>query len=165
MATKSILLDSMIMSWGIRGEANPEQQHLIGWTQKFLQQCEADEDRIFIPAPVVGESLLRVPPEEHEEVVATFARNFCVLPFDLATAREFARLWIKREPHLREEDLRGGIAPKKGIYRFDCQIVAIAISRNLDCIYFHDADGGRFAAGEIEGREIPNPPDEQVELL
>lgn len=165
MATKSILLDSMIVSWGIRGEANIEQQHLIGWTQKFLQQCEADGDRIFIPAPVVGASLLRVPPEEHEEVVATFARNFRVLPFDLAAARGFARLWIKREPRLREQDLRGGIAPKKGVYRFDCQIVAIAISRNLECIYSHDADVGRFAAGEIEVREIPEPPQEQVELL
>jgi len=51
MAAKSILIDSMIVSWGIRGEANPEQQHLIGWTERFLRQCETDRIRVFIPAP------------------------------------------------------------------------------------------------------------------
>lgn len=165
MAAKSILIDSMIVSWGVRGEANPEQQHLIGWTQRFLQQCETDRTRVFIPAPVVAESLLRVPLAEHAHVTATFARHFRVLPFDLAAAREFARIWAEREPRIRAEDLRGGIEPKKGIYRFDCQIVAIAVSRNVECIYSHDGDVRRFAGSEINVREIPEPPQEQVPLL
>ena len=165
MPAKSILIDSMIVSWGIRGEANPEQQHLIDWTERFLQQCETDRVRIFVPAPIVAESLLRVPLAEHEHVTATFARHFRILPFDLAAAREFARIWIEREPHIRAEDLRGGIEPKKGIYRFDCQIVAIAVSRKVDCIYSHDSDVRRFAGGEIEVCEIPPPPEEQVPLL
>lgn len=165
MAARSILIDNMIVSWGIRGEANPEQRHLVGWTQHFLQQCETEGTRIFIPAPVVAESLLRVPLEEHETVTATYARYFRVLPFDLAAAREFARLWTQREPGLREADLRGGLAPKKGIYRFDCQIVAIAISRKIDCIYSHDGDVKRFAGGEVQVREIPEPPGEQRTFL
>lgn len=165
MAARSILIDNMIVSWGVRGEANPEQQHLVGWTKRFLEQCDADGTRIFLPAPVVGESLLRVPVAEHDEVVATFARNFRILPFDLAAAREFARIWTQREPNIRAEDLRGGAEPKKGIYRFDCQIVAIAVSRKIECIYSHDADVKRFAGGEIEVREIPEPPEEQGALL
>ncbi len=124
-----------------------------------------DGVRVFVPAPVVGESLLRVPPDEHEQAIATFARYFRVLPFDLAAAREFARIWNQREPHIRAEDLREGIEPKKRIYRFDCQIVAIAVSRKMECIYSHDADVRRFAGGEIDVRTIPRPPDEQVPLL
>ncbi len=164
MAAKSILIDSMIVSWGIRGEANPEQKHLIEWTERFLQQCETDRVRIFVPAPVVAESLLRVPLAEHEHVTATFARHFRILPFDLAAAREFARIWMEREPLIRAEDLRGGIEPKKGIYRFDCQIVAIAVSRKVDCIYSHDSDVRRFAGGEIDVREVPEPAPEQGKL-
>lgn len=165
MAGRSILIDNMIVSWGIRGEANPDQQHLVEWTQNFLQQCAAERTRIFIPAPVVAESLLRVPLAEHATVVGTFARNFRILPFDLAAAREFARIWTQREPELRAEDLRGGVTPRKGIYRFDCQLVAIAISRKLDCIYSHDKDVFRFAGGEIEVREVPPPSPEQQVLL
>lgn len=165
MAARSILIDNMVVSWGIRGEANPEQQHFVGWTQKFIEQCERDRVRIFIPAPVVAESLLRVPFDQHEIVTATYARHFRILPFDLAAAREFARIWTQREPGIRASDLRGGATPKKGIYRFDCQIVAIAISRKIDCIYSHDTDVARFAAGEIDVREIPEPPPEQGSLL
>lgn len=165
MADRNILIDNMIVSWGIRAEANPQQQHLIGWTQRFLGMCEIDRVRVFIPAPVVGESLLRVPSEEHETATATYARQFRILPFDLAAARDFARIWRHREPSIREEDLRGGVAPKKSLYKFDCQIVAIAVARKLDCIYSHDADVARFAKGEIEVRQIPEPPLEQPSLL
>ena len=165
MAGKSILIDNMVVSWGIRGEANPEQEHLIEWTRRFIQQCEADGTRIFIPAPVVAESLLRVPLEEHELITATYARHFRVLPLDLAAAREFARIWTQREPGIRAADLRGGATPRKGIYRFDCQLVAIAISRKLNCIYSHDADVVRFAGGEIDVRQIPEPPAQQPILL
>jgi predicted nucleic acid-binding protein len=165
MAHRNILLDNMVVSWGIRGEANPQQQHLVGWTKDFLKQCEEDGVRLYLPAPVVAESLLRVPITEHETVTATYARYFRILPFDLGAAREFARLWTAREPALREADLRGGVAPKKGIYRFDCQIVAIALSRKLDCIYSHDRDVARFAGGEIDVQTIPEPPLTQVPLL
>lgn len=165
MADRNIVIDNMVVSWGIRAEANPQQQHLIGWTQRFLAECESNRVRIFIPAPVVAESLLRVPLEEHDAATATYARQFRILPFDLAAAREFARIWAQREPDIREADLRGGVAPKKGIYRFDCQIVAIAVSRRIDCIYSHDADVERFARGEIEVRHIPEPPPQQAQLL
>jgi hypothetical protein len=96
------------------GAANPEQRHLVEWTQKFLQQCAADRTRVSIPAPVVAESLLRVPLAEHATVVGTFARNSRIPTLNLAAVRQFARVWTQREPKLRADDLRGGVTLERG---------------------------------------------------
>ena len=162
--SKSYLIDTMIVSWGIRSTANPEQAHFIGWTERFIKECAKEGTKLYLPAPVIAESLIPVPLAQHPRVLSALSQ-FRILPFDLLAAKEFARLWSRKAGTISEENLRTGVAPNKQIYKFDCQIVAIAVSRKMDRIYSHDRHVRNFASGEIDVHEVPEPPPEQGELL
>jgi hypothetical protein len=46
--------------------------------------------------------------------------------------------------------------------KVDCQIVAIAKQKNVDCIFSHDSNLAKFAEGHVAIKELPREAKQMV---
>lgn len=152
-----VCLDPHVLVWGVRCYADEGQEEMVPRAQKLLEQLEKEKATIIVPAPVVAEYLLGVPPERQPEVHEALAKRFAIAPFDAAAAALFAEIWYRRNGGRSvSEEMRFGLdCTSKHVLKVDCQIVAIARSRKANVIYSHDEGVRKFAGNEIEVRAIP----------
>lgn len=96
--------------------------------------------KIIIPTPSLTEYLVRAG-KARDELLAKLStnRSFSIEPFDQRAATECALLLADHWT----ADARGKVSRTK--FKFDWQIVAIALSRNVTRIYSDDADLRRIA--------------------
>lgn len=155
-----VCLDTHILIWGIKEEASEGQENMIPIAKAFFKEADLKENlQIQIPSIVVGEFLMRIPPDLHITVMNLLQTSFQIPPFDLASASAFATIWQGKE-RLRNS-LKDEISREK--MKVDCQIVAIATTHTADCIFSHDKYLTKFAEGYIRVKELPKKL-EQMEL-
>jgi predicted nucleic acid-binding protein len=159
-----ICLDTHILIWGIKKDATEGQEHMVPIAESFIKSLDEERKiKVMVPSVVIGELLMRVPPEKHEEVNRLFYRRFMVPSYDIAAASCFARIWQEKKnvfPQLKEEFPDSTREELKA----DCQIVAIAVTHGARCIYSYDEKLTRFANGYIEVRKMPEAV-EQMSVL
>jgi hypothetical protein len=150
-----ICLDTHILVWGIKQDASDGQEHMVPIARSFIKSLGDDKNiKVMVPSVVVGELLMRVPPEKHEEVNRLFYSRFMVPSYDIAAASCFARIWQEKKnifPQFKEEFPDSTREELKA----DCQIVAIAVTHGARCIYSYDDNLTKFANGHIEVRKMP----------
>jgi predicted nucleic acid-binding protein len=150
-----VCLDTHILIWGIKKDAAGNQEHMVPLAQAFIKSLDEDKNiRVMVPSVVVGELLMRVPPEKHEEVNRLFHSRFMVPSNDIAAASCFARIWQEKKnimPQLKNDFPQTTREEMKA----DCQIVAIALTHGASCIYSYDDKLIKFAQGHIEVRQMP----------
>jgi len=96
--------------------------------------------RIIIPTPSLTEYLVKAGKARDElQAKLSTSRSFSIEPFDQRAATECALLLAEHWT----PDARGKVSRTK--FKFDWQIVAIALSRNVTRIYSDDADLRRIA--------------------
>jgi predicted nucleic acid-binding protein len=149
------------MIWGIKEESTPGQESMIARAKNLFEVLDAQNAKILLPAPVVGEFLLRIPPEVHTALNNLLGRSFMVVPFDIEAASHFARIWQHNKGTHIVETLQAEGNTRDRI-RADDMIVAVAVARKAECIYSHDHALKTFAKGHIEVRDIPPIQEKQV---
>lgn len=149
-----ICLDTQIVIWGVKKEASPGQEEMLAKAELFLKTCENDKVEIIIPTIVIGEILSGMADEKQSEFIKYMTSQFMIVPFDIRSAVVFAKLWKiwKENKRLRKELKDQGA--KREEMKADCMIVAIAKSRNADCIYSHDDKLRTFAEGHIKTKSL-----------
>jgi len=150
-----VCLDTHILVWGIKKDATNGQEHMVPLAQSFIKALGEDKNiRVMVPSVVVGELLMRVPPEKHEEINRLFYSRFMVPSYDIAAASCFARIWQAKKSVLAQikEDFPDSTREE---LKADCQIVAIAVTHGARCIYSYDDKLTKFADGYIEVRKMP----------
>jgi predicted nucleic acid-binding protein len=147
--------DNNVLIWGIKGEATDGQQEMIPRTKLFINSISDDEEMsVLIPTVVIAEYLLRIPFNEHANVIKLFNESFIIAPFDANAASKFALIWLTNKSSGKLEELRKS-GNTKQLLKLDSMIVATAVSRNAHCIYSHDEGIKSFAEGFIEVKDIP----------
>lgn len=151
-----VCLDTHILIWGIKEEAEPGQEDMIPKAKSFLKWLEDNKAKVFVPAVVVAELLMRVPPEEHGRMLDFFRRNFITPPFDTVAASCFAKIWQKKASNDIIKKLKKDLSITREKMKIDFQIVAIAVTRRASCIYSYDPGMLKFAEGFIPVEKIPD---------
>jgi predicted nucleic acid-binding protein len=162
-------LDSHILVWGIKGEAAPGQERMVSRAQAFLRSLDDEKDtKVYVPAIVLGEILVRVPEADHQRVMAVVSKSLMIAPYDAAAASEFARLLAKALAASKNAgNLQQGAPGVRTKMKADLMILATALSRNVSCLYSHDPEMPKlatYASGRLKVAEMPDTP-EQLPLL
>jgi hypothetical protein len=153
---KLICIDSQIFIWGIKQKAIKEQEHLIPIATNFIEWLSDNNYKILLPNPIITEIMSPVPPSEYAKILALLDKRFIIAPFDNLASIKCAELMNKvlTEPELIE--YRNAHSVPKNKIKFDCMIVAVAITKRASCIYSEDPDIKKFASGQINVLGLPN---------
>jgi hypothetical protein len=154
--SKLVCIDSQIFIWGIKQQAIASQKHLIPIATNFIEWLTENDHKILLPNPLITEILSPVPANEHKKILDLIDKRFIVAPFDNLASMKCAELTniALTAPELIQYREANSV-PKSKI-KFDCMIVAIAITKRAACIYSEDPDLKRFAAGQIQVLPLPN---------
>lgn len=151
---KLVMIDSQIFIWGIKEESTALQVANIPYAKAFIDSLNS-EDKILLPVPMLAEVLTPVPVNEHEKILSLIDKRFYVAPFDKLAATKCAELIHLT---LTKEELiqyRQEHKITKNKLKFDCMLVAVAITRGVDIIYSEDPDIIKFANGFIQVEKMP----------
>lgn len=150
-----VCLDSQILIWAIKEEANRGQEEMIPRAQAFLKWLDDNDKKVIIPAPVITEILMPVPREKYETFLSVLHSKFRVVPFDEMAAIKCAELWQSRADDAMLKEYRKTFKIGKHHMKYDFQIVSIALIRQVECIYSHDPHLKTFAGNLISVRQMP----------
>ncbi len=149
-----ICFDNHVLIWGIKEQAQEEQEDMVAKTKKFINSIDDKETLVLIPSIVLAEFLMLIPAELHAMVINLFNKNFIVAPFDALAASKHALIWQKNKPPDKADKIIIDRTTRAEL-KADSMIVATAVSRKADCIYSHDKQLKAMAKGFIEVIEIP----------
>lgn len=156
---ESVCLDTHILIWGIKEECEVGQEHMVAIAKAFFAESDNKKDlQILIPSVVIAEFLMRIPVSQHKTIMNLLSRSFQIPPFDMASASYFAEIWQSKEEV--KQSLHGIVS--REVMKVDCQIVAIAKQKNVDCIFSHDSNLAKFAEGHVAIRELPREAKQMV---
>ncbi|HHY38833.1 MAG TPA: type II toxin-antitoxin system VapC family toxin [Clostridia bacterium] len=152
-----VCLDTHVLIWGIREEAESGQERMIQRTKAFLSELEREKHTVIIPAPVVMEFLLGVPLERHPDVLESLQKRFRVIPFDVVAASFASEIWLTQFKGRTIPDSWRLANPDitKAMLKVDIQLIGIALSRRAEVIYSNDTRMKKLAADRIKVEEVP----------
>lgn len=145
-----VCLDTHILIWGLKHEAEPGQEEMIARARALLESFDKDNTQVMIPSVVLAELLINIPSEQHLGFISELERKFMIIPFDSGASLKYADLWNTKK-QIRNEDSTF----TREHFKTDLMIVASAISRESDCIYSGDAYIQKVSIGSIECLNIP----------
>ena len=148
-----VCLDTQVLIWGIKREAQESQRDMIEKTANFLAWLDDERHIVMVPSPVLGEFLMRIPYEGHAAIQQIIESKFIVPSFDRIAASWFARIWQENN-HNRG---KAGVITRDEV-KVDSMIVAVAKANNASRIYSEDPHLPKFANGFIEVCPIPAIP-------
>ncbi|MCU0341972.1 MAG: PIN domain-containing protein [Spirosomaceae bacterium] len=150
-----VCLDSQILIWGIKEEATKGQEDMIPRAQSFLKWLDENDKKVIIPAPIITEILMPVPRENYEKLLSVLHAKFRVVPFDEIAAIKCAEIWHSKADDELLKEYRKTFKIGKPQMRYAFQIAAIALTRQVECIYSHDPHLKTFAGNLVSVRQIP----------
>lgn len=152
-----VCVDTHILIWGIQKNAKSSQEPMIERTSRFLRWLDDQKTIILLPSLVLAEFLMRIPTEQHAEIIGFLDNSFKVVPADALVASEYARIW--------QVNYNNGLptnVPREKM-KIDHLIVATAVARKAEIIYSEDGNLHKFAQGFIEVKGVPIIP-KQLEI-
>ncbi|MFD3000112.1 hypothetical protein ACFS7Z_07055 [Pontibacter toksunensis] len=156
--SRLVMIDSQLFIWGIKGQASLGQEDKIQTSKRFIDWLSIHDCKILLPAPLMAELLSGVPPDEQRAVKDFFDKRFRVAPFDTLAAEVCAELLYDS---YNDEDLKAFRKEHKVLkssIKYDCMLVAIAITNRVEVIYSVDKDLKRYANDRIHVMEPPHMP-------
>ena len=140
-----VILDSSVLIDG-----------LLNRTKEFFEELKKDTSKqIVLPAPVFAE-VLAGGKHNDEALLEVFEKKFEIAPFDGSAAKKYAEIFSDKNKKRKETSKHE--KPPRNVLKFDCMIIAIAISRNASCIYSLDKDFKTVANGLITVHNaLPEP--------
>lgn len=148
-------MDTMVLVWAVRGEAEPGQEGMVPVARRVLTQLHDQGYALQVAAPVMAECLVGLERDRQADVARELAGRFEVVPFDAKAAKVFAELWWEVNGG---SSLGGGPLVDLGLTRreikFDFQLVACAVAHGARFICSNDRLLERFAGGRIAVRSL-----------
>jgi len=148
-----VCVDTHVLIWGVKKDASSSQYFMIERTINFLHWLQNEGQTVIVPAPVLGEFLMRIPQNETDNISREIQSRFIVLPYDAVAAALFAKIWQNN----KNNGMPSGGADREKI-KTDSMIVAIAVANKASIMYSEDLGLQKFAKGFIETRDIPQLP-------
>jgi predicted nucleic acid-binding protein len=161
---------SLILHPSARPPADPKTKKSVERVEdrleKFLEDLDADSERIIVPTPALCEFLVlagKDGPAFHEKLKER--KTFLVKPFDEMAAIELAAIEYEAR---KQGNKRGKIDAPWNKVKFDRQIVAIAKVNGCKRIYSDDEHVIKFAVAagleSISTWDLPLPVAKQISM-
>lgn len=145
-----ICFDTMVLIWGVQGEARPSQQAMIDRTRRFIASLREGNEQIMVPTPALAEYLQGFDNEARKRQLTVLEQSFFIPAFDLPAAYLAAGL-------ARESRGLEGKAVDRHAIRTDCHIIATAIVHGATRIITNDVDHfQKLARDKIPVSEVPD---------
>lgn len=155
-----VCFDTHMLIWGIKEEANSSQQAMIERAKVIIQQCEAQDDTVVVPALVVGEVLCNRSVANQQGLWQALNDSFVVAPYDARAAIYNAQIW--QEQLAVRQTLRTQETPRQTI-KTDITILSTALAYNCEILYTEDKDLEQLAERYINVKKISDvqiPPEQ-----
>jgi predicted nucleic acid-binding protein len=150
-----ICFDTHVVIWGIKKVAEPGQENMIFKAEALIAECDEKRHQVIIPALVLGELLMAVPPEDHPAFISLMHQKLRVIPFDAKAASLFAKMWCKWSENKFYPYSLDGNRPSREKIKIDYMIAATAKASNAECIYTEDPGLKKFAEEYIRVESLP----------
>ena len=147
-----ICFDTHVLIWGVQEKGKAGQQHLVERAKRYIHHLDQQNERIMIPAPVVGEYLVGFNGEALAKQKNLIQRYFFVPSLDFHAAAIQAEIEGDRDLLKR---IQAGNGLDRQQLRVDSQIIAIALINKAKKIISHDPHMRELANGRIRVEEIP----------
>jgi predicted nucleic acid-binding protein len=138
-------VDTNIMIWGIKRQAEPGQEEMIERAVSFFSDLATRQIRVAIPAQALAEFLIRYSSEdERRRSLHAIERGFVVAPLDGKAAIIAAELWPGTE---QLDAIRGTHNVTRQIVKADINVIASAIAIGATKLFSHEHERFRRIAG------------------
>lgn len=87
-----VCFDAHVLIWGVKQQVTASQTDTIERARFLIQQCEEQQDRVIVPAVVVGEILCNLPINQHAAIHKVLNAAFIITPYDGRAALQNARI-------------------------------------------------------------------------
>ena len=163
--SKVVCLDSQVIIWGIKRQAEHDQSDMIAIATDFIKHLSDEEYEVIVPSPVLSELMVRMPLDKHAAFVDYMQSNFMIAPFDALAAVKCAEMMAAYRSDEELKQYREENKITNATIKYDYQIAAIACVGNCECIYSYDKGLKNFASGHIEVRQIPRSLGSQASIF
>jgi len=154
---KTVCVDSMVCVWGVKEQASEDQKHKIELAKGLFSALKAENAIIILPSPVLTEILSPIPPSERQQLITEMTKRFRIAPFDTVAAIKAAELWHNRK-NWQDVFKSKGQDGMRNRFKYDIEIAAIAITRNVDYLYTEDEELITICGDEVSCGKIPPLP-------
>lgn len=148
-----ICFDTHVLIWGVQGKAKTGQEPLVERARKYIRHLDQSNERVMIPAPVVGEYLVGINGNELATQKELIQRYFFVPSLDFHAAAIQAEIEVDRDL-IKRLQAQSGLDRQQ--LRVDSQIIAIALVNQAEKIISHDPHMRDLAGNRIKVEEIPD---------
>lgn len=159
-----VCFDTHVLIWGVKKEANPEQECKIEQAEYLIQKLQTESTSVIVPSVVLAEILCGVDPSKQAGFASALYSQFRIVPFDAPASAWYAKIWhglgTEKRQQIREEE-----EITRKVLKADLMIVATAMARKAWCIYTEDQPLKRLAERHIEVSNLPKLPPRQGSLF
>lgn len=153
-----VCFDTTPLVWGVRGDADRGQEHMIERTKKFIYYLKRTQKQIMVPTPVLAEYLIGASATELNEL-DILRRGFILPGLDLPAAVKAAEL--QRGGMIR--NLQDEFELDRACLKTDAEIIAIAIVGGASRIVTNNEKHFKvLARGQIPVGGVPEMPDQST---
>lgn len=147
-----VSFDTMILIWGVKKKAHPDQQDMIPRAERFLQYLDERGERVLLPADVLAEYLGNIPPEQRAAEQHTLLTRFPIVPLDTRAAIIAAELAFDKELWKKAQ---AEYQVTRQVVKSDISIIAESVAAGAHTLYSHDSKMQKLAQGKLLVKEIP----------
>ena len=147
-----VCLDTNIVIWGVlKQKRDPNQQSFVDKSTALVKYLVKSKDIVLLPSVVVGELLVKISQEEHDDVVESLSRDWKIVDFDSRAASKFAQMRYERlSPQMRRKLKRENPSATNRELDADTMIAATALVHKATRIYTNDRQFKNMAKEYIE---------------
>lgn len=156
-----VCVDTQILIWAIKEEAESGQEDMIYRSKALFERLDKSDKKLLVPSIVVGEFLIRMPPETYQITSNLIERDFIVADFDIVAAAHYAKIWRAKQNDKKLMNELSALGKTRQELKADRMIVATAIANGVECIYSHDKGVVAFGTDFVDVREVPQAPNQK----
>lgn len=156
-----ICLDTQILIWGIRKQAEPGQEQNIARAEHLIDMLTKNRDQVVIPSITYAEACVGVPEDRLQVFMNEMQKRFIIIPFDVLAAHHYRQIFLSNKQKLKQYKSEGYTRPNQFA---DMKIVATALACKAKSIYSEDPHLEKIANGFIDVINLPSVPPKQLTL-
>lgn len=137
-----VAFDANTCIWGIKQQATAGQGNMIGLADTLIKTLTKHSVDILLPAPVVSELMRGMTPPQSISFYGMLDKKFEIGEFDAKATVVLGEILNHHYSIGKYKTL--GIS--KTAMKYDAYIIAIAVSKGVECIYSEDPDFTTIAA-------------------
>jgi predicted nucleic acid-binding protein len=153
MSEGLVSFDTSPIIWGLQKEGVTDEENiLVVRTKAYIRQLSAEDKKILIPAPALGEYLAGFPPDQIEAQQQAVMRSFRVGSYDAHAAAIAAKIMANRK--LMDAIRKEGAVDKQRL-KIDTEIIAVSVTHGAERLISHDRHLQQLAGDLLLVHEVP----------